>query len=298
MKYEAAFTRHDGERRKEYIINVLEKDGKLNINGVMPYEVVHRYMKGSWYISGTQEDILAEALWKKMSAEGFDNKWGFDDCIVVADTSGSMTDNASGSSSVTAMEVCYSLAIFFAEKLRGEFCNKVVSFSERPKFIDLAKGTNLKEKLEVMCAHSEVANTNVEAVFDLLLNLAISKSVPKDELPKQVLLISDMEFDSAIDKKVDEKLFDAINKKYTEAGYSMPRLIFWNVCGRTDTIPMVNNEEGLCLLSGFSQNAMKIAAAKDADGKTIRDPYESLVQVLNSERYAAVAEAVSKSLTA
>lgn len=37
----------------------------------------------------------------------------------------------------------------------------------------------------------------------------------------------------------------------------MPRLIFWNVCGRTDTIPMVNNEEGLCLLSGFSQNAMK-----------------------------------------
>ena len=67
----------------------------------------------------------------------------------------------------------------------------------------------------------------------------------------------------------------------------MPRLIFWNVCGRTDTIPMINNEEGLCLLSGFSQNAMKIAA-----DQTSKDPYEALLQVLDSPRYQAIDDAI------
>lgn len=62
-----------------------------------------------------------------------------------------------------------------------------------------------------------------------------------------------------------------IAEKYEAAGYRMPRLIFWNICGRTDTIPMVNNEEGLCLLSGFSQKAMKVAA-----DQTQKDPYHFL----------------------
>ena len=81
--------------------------------------------------------------------------------------------------------------------------------------------------------------------------------------------------------------WEQIAKKYEAAGYKMPRLIFWNVCGRTDTIPMVNNEEGLCLLSGFSQNAMKVAA-----DKTKKDPYEALIATLDSPRYQKIEEAI------
>ena len=67
----------------------------------------------------------------------------------------------------------------------------------------------------------------------------------------------------------------------------MPRLIFWNVCGRTNTIPKIDNEEGICLLSGFSQNAMKIAINREQ-----KDPYESLIQVLDGERYEKVEQAL------
>ena len=117
-------------------------------------------------------------------------------------------------------------------------------------------------------------------------------------MPKQVLIISDMEFDWAVGneswspikrKPVNDVLFERIAAKYEENGYRMPRLIFWNVCGRTDTIPKVDNEEGLCLLSGFSQNAMKIAA-----DRTQKDPYESLLSVLNSSRYQAIEDAIKE----
>lgn len=303
LRYDHAFARHDYDRRAEYLEKVLLGESKLQSKGLMPYEIVHRYVEKSRFLSDAlQEDLLAELMWKKMIAEGFQNEWGIDNAIVVADGSGSMYTNVSGSSKVQAIEVCYSLAIYFAEQLKGVFHNKAITFSGRPQFIDMKGDTKLKDKLEILCAYAEVANTNIEAVFDLLLQMAVSNEVPAEELPGQVLLISDMEFDSATEpnyweqrylhrewKPADEALFTVIRKKYEAAGYRMPRLIFWNVCGRTDTIPMVDNAEGLCLLSGFSQNAMKIAADREK-----KDPWEALKKVLDSPRYQPIGQAIER----
>lgn len=151
-----------------------------------------------------------------------------------------------------------------------------------------------------MRAYSDVANTNIEAVFNLILDMAKCQNVPREELPKQVLIISDMEFDQATasgyvpweNEKWDrpnETLFRKIERRYQENGYRMSRLIFWNVCGRTNTIPKVDNEEGLCLLSGFSQNAMRVAANKQK-----KDPYEALIALLDSPRYQVIGEAIER----
>lgn len=299
LKYDKAFVRHDAERRIEYLKKVYLGEGKLNANGLMPYEIVHRVMGDGYGLTALKDDLLAELMWQKIAEEGFRNEWGLENCIVVADGSGSMYSTVTGSTNIRAIEVCDSLAIYFAEQLQGVFHNKAITFSGRPKFIDLEQGNNLKEKLEIMLAHNEVANTNIEAVFDMLLSMAVSNQVPAEELPEQVLVISDMEFDSATRsggswnnrgcawKRFDEPLFQQIAEKYKQAGYTMPRLVFWNVCGRTDTIPMVDNESGICLLSGFSQNAMKVAAQKEK-----QDPYLSLLQVLDNPRYDRVEEAL------
>ncbi len=303
LKYEVAFEKHDLERRVEYLKEVLENGGKINVNGVMPYEIVHKMMDNRLFRvkQNVVEQLLAEIMWKKLLENGFKNDWGLEQCIVVADGSGSMFKNVSGETSVQAIEVCNSLAIYFAEQLSGVFHNKAITFSARPQFIDLSKGESLKEKLEIMLAHNEVANTNIEAVFMMLLEMAMDNHVPREQLPKQVLIISDMEFDMATGVRhqyffgrtrdtfqpFNQTLFDTIEKLYEEAGYQMPRLIFWNVCGRSDTIPKVDNEQGICLLSGFSQNAMKIAQHKE-----MKDPYESLLKVLDSERYDKVEEAL------
>lgn len=240
-KYDQAFTRHDRARRTEYLEKVASGDSKLHTNGLMPYEIVHRYTGKGWYYGDAiREDLLTELLWKKITEDGFQNEWGLKDAIVVADGSGSMYTSVSGNSSVQAIEVCDSLAIYFAEQLKGVFHNKTITFSSRPQFINLKDNTKLKDKLEIMRAYSEVSNTNIKAVFDLLLDMAVSHAVPAKELPRQVLIISDMEFDeaSAPDYRYsfrgrkadwapsDEALFTIIRKQYEAAGYRMPRLIF------------------------------------------------------------------------
>ena len=299
LKYENAFMKHDKERRIAYFENVILGEENLNTKGLMPYEIVHRITSKKeidYFECVLKDDILAELMWKKLTKEGFQNEWGLDGCIVVADGSGSMMKRVSNATSVTALDVCQSLAIYFAEQLQGVFHNKVITFSGRPQWIDLESGTSLKEKLEIMYAHSEVANTNIEAVFNLLLDLACNENVPSELLPKQVLIMSDMEFDEARRPDCwaegtwtpfDERLFETIAKKYEKAGYSMPRLIFWNLCGRTNTIPMVEGENGICLLSGFSQNAIKVAGNKQQ-----KDPYQNLLDVLDGERYQPIEDAI------
>ena len=299
LKYEEAFLRHDRLGREAYFKKVLTEGGKLNTAGLMPYEIVHR-MQGSSYPYAIKDDVLAELMWQKIRQDGFQNNWGLERCIVVADGSGSMLTPVSGSTTVTAMDVCNSLAIYFAEQLGGVFHNKAITFSSRPQFIDLEAGRSLKEKLEIMRLHNEVANTNIEAVFDLLLAMAMDEHVPAEQLPKQVLIISDMEFDAANRpsywdravvpwKPFNQALFQTIKQKFEAAGYAMPQLVFWNVCGRTDTVPMADNDKDICLLSGFSQNAMKAAANKEA-----QDPYEKLLKTLDSPRYLSVETALKK----
>ena len=299
LRYEEAFLRHDRQGREDYFKRVLKEGGRLNTAGLMPYEIVHR-LQSNCYRRAIKDDVLAELMWQKMRQEGFRNNWGLDRCIVVADGSGSMLSSVSGNTSVTALDVCNSLAIYFAEQLSGVFHDKAITFSSRPKFIELNKGKSLKEKLEIMNAHNEIANTNIEAVFDLLLSMAVSRKVPKEQLPNQVLIISDMEFDMANRpdgwnrpvvpwKPFNQTLFCKIEDKYNAAGYSMPQLIFWNVCGRTDTLPMVDKDKGICLLSGFSQNAMKVAGNKEE-----KDPYEKLLKTLDHPRYLPVEKALEK----
>lgn len=296
LKYENAFVKHDEARRTEYLFKVWRGESKLNGKGIMPHEIVHRMMKkrGFWGYA-LADDTLAELMWEEIQNQGFKNDWGFEDCIVVADGSGSMFSYASGSTGVMAIEICNALAIYFAEQLKGVFHNKAITFSESPRFIDLEPGKSLKEKLEIMFAHNEVANTNIEAVFDMLLELAVCQEVPAEELPKQVLIISDMEFDQASCTYREGRwnsftpaLFDVISKRFEAAGYQMPRLIFWNVCGRTNTIPMVDETKDICLLSGFSQNAMKVAA-----NKGVKNQFQSLIRVLDAPRYAKVEEAIA-----
>ncbi|MCM1101971.1 MAG: DUF2828 domain-containing protein [Clostridium sp.] len=298
LKYDAAFARHDEARRSDWLRSVYMGDDKINCKGLMPYEIVRKMLPGTGWCSAVRSNLLAELMWQKLLQDGFQNEWGLEDCIVVADGSGSMYSPVSGTAGVRAIDVCHSLAIYFASKLQGVFRDKAISFSRRPQMIDLGQGGNLREKLEIMRAHDEVDNTDIEAVFDLLLDMAVSRQVPAEQIPGQVLIISDMEFDEAAEdhvwengrpQKTGETLFEFIAAKFSAAGYPVPRLIFWNVCGRSDTIPAVQGEQGVCLLSGFSQNAIRTAAHRE-----IKDPYESLLRTLDGSRYAPVEEALSR----
>ena len=291
--YNKAFLRNDEERRREYLASLEKGETKINAGTLFPHDIVHKYTEGSRYISVRGVDETIEQLWKNLP----DYVKGEGNTICVADGSGSMTSRV-GNTKVSCLDIANALAIYFAERSSGEFHNKYITFSERPQLVSLDNANTLRDKLQIAFRHNEVANTNIEAVFDLILTTAVKNNMSQEEMPKNILILSDMEFDSCAttssygsnsywnDSGIQKKLFKVFADKYAECGYKLPRLVFWNICSRTETIPVKENELGVALVSGFSPVIMNMVLSNKTD------PFECLLEQLNSERYKPIEKAV------
>ena len=185
--YNNAFLRHDEERRREYLGKVEKGEAKINASVLFPHDIVHKYIGGnSWQLSTLNMDATLESLWKALPNTVQDGEG----TIVVADGSGSMTSTI-GKTQITAWEVAHALAIYFAERLAPPFRDQYITFSCNPQLVNLCGARSLKGKLDIAIGHAECANTNIEAVFDLILNTAIKNHMSQHDLPKNILVISD-----------------------------------------------------------------------------------------------------------
>lgn len=301
-KYNAAFLRNDEARRRAYLGALEKGEAKINSSANFPCDIVNAYKDHgglSWSYNVTLKPIdqALEAMWKALP----DYTAGLDtgSTIVVADGSGSMTSCVSGS--MTALDVANSLAVYFAEKLNGPYKNKYITFAESPKYVDFTKANTLREKLAIALKHNECANTNIEAVFDLVLEAAVRNSLKQEDIPANVLIVSDMEFDAGTSwggaygysryntsrySADHNALFESIKQKWANAGYKLPRLVYWNVNSRTGTIPLQQNELGVALVSGFSPAIAQMVFSSKLD------PFEVLKDTINAPRYDAVEAAV------
>ena len=273
--YSDAFLRNDETRRKKFLLALEKGETTINAGVLYPHDIVHKYGSSSCSLKNT--DTTLEELWKALP--DLVNEAG--NTIVVADGSGSMCVRV-GNSGVTALSVANALAIYFAERSSGQFKNNYITFSENPRLVDFNKCKSLREKIEVALRYNEVANTNVKAVFELILKTAIKSKMEQSDLPQNVLIISDMEFDTCGGRALNERLFGTVGREYAKHRYKLPRLVFWNVNSRTGTIPVKENDLGVALVSGFSVNIAKMVLS----GKT--DAYECLLEQLNSNRYAPI----------
>ena len=278
LLYGNAFWRHDEKRRNEFLENVLKQEAEMKASVLYPHDIVSQYCRLQQY------DANLEALWKSQNPLELGKKAA--STLVVADGSGSMYGPVAGSR-VKAIEVCMALAVYFAEGITGAFHNKFITFSEYPQLVDIGAGKNLLEKLKIAFGYNEVANTNVEAVFDLILQTAIKQKAKPHELPETILILSDMEFDAALSAPVDEKLFQTISRKYAAKGYKLPRLVFWNLHSRTMTVPLRKNPNGVVLVSGFSPHIVQLVMSGETDS------FKCLQQVLENPRYQPVHAAFS-----
>jgi hypothetical protein len=293
-RYVKAFMKHDPERRQKYLdalSSPVPVGAVMHAANLYPYEVYCKYTNYERYrIDMAIEDQGVEALWKNLK-----DIPSVGNTMVVVDGSGSMETPINGSKAM-AIDVARSLGVYFSERCTGEFKDKVIEFSATPRFIDLTGCKSLADKYNVLREYKDWTNTNLEKVFDLLLMTAVNNKLPQDDLPKRILVVSDMEFDSATTIKsynhfyIMEQyktLFQTIKDKWTAAGYTMPEIVFWNVNSRTQTIPVTSNEAGVILVSGFSVNNVNMILSGEID------PWSALKSVLDSERYDAVEKALS-----
>ena len=274
--YKKAFLRHDEERRKAYLESLKKGETKINASVLYPHEIVHAYGLGHQL---NPYDETLEQLWKALP-----DTPALQNTLVVADGSASMLSPV-GNTSCDALSVANSLAIYFAERCAGPFKNKYITFSTSPQLVDLSPGVSLKEKLQIALAHNEVANTDIYKVFMLILGTAVSGGMKQEEMPRNIVIISDMEFDSCTDN-VNERLFHRISYVYARSGYKVPRLVFWNVNSRTNTIPVKENSLGVALVSGFSIHIAKMIMSLELD------PYKCLISILGDGRYDRVRESL------
>lgn len=287
LLYKDAFLRHDKERRNEYLNDLKNgnNNAKINAKVLMPHEIVHRYMdKYEWGDIDDFDESL-EQLWKALP--NYVNSEGFS--MFVRDGSYSMTTKI-GNTNITCLDISTALAIYFSEHCKGEYKDNFITFSNRPKVIDLSNCSSLREKIEKCHAEDDCSNTDIYKVFKLILDTAVNNKYTQEQLPKNIVVVSDMEFDDATTTRDHKTLFETIQVEYLLHGYDLPRLVFWNVCSRTGTIPLKTNKNGVCLVSGFNPTIMDMVLSGELD------PYKCLVNKLNSSRYDAVEKAVKNLL--
>jgi len=273
--YRNAFRKHDEDRFNAYIESVSKGEAKINSSTLFPYDILEKMGLSTlvWYgkyLTVNHYDKVLEEQWKALPnyIEGENN------VLVMADTSGSMQGRPIATS--------VGLAIYFAERNHGVFKDVFMTFSSRPSFVQL-KGNTLYEKIK--CIPSIVENTNLEAAFKLILDTAIRNNLTAEDMPKSLVVISDMEFDSATNNYSGQNwtFYESMRQMYVDSGYEIPNVIFWNVDSRHDNFQVTSEYRGVQLASGQSPSVFK--SILNNIGKT---PYEAMLSVLSDPIYDCI----------
>ena len=290
MKYKNAFARHDLERAKNENVQTyadFAKDNtkKVNAKALYPYECVHEALnimgnqqcwnsRGHYVALDDTQRLMTNKYWDNLA--DYFNGATFNG-IALVDTSGSMSG--------TPIEVAISLGLYCAEKNQGAFANHFISFESNPHWIETS-GVDFCDKVYRITGAEWGGSTNVEAAMDLILNVAKQNGCSQDEIPQNLVIISDMEFNYCVTSNnygrgnVNDTLFEKIAAKYRANGYEMPHVIFWNVNARQANIPMLGNGN-VSFVSGFSPSIFETIMS----GKT---GYDLMMEKLDSERYAQI----------
>lgn len=274
--YKRAFMRHDEEGYSEYLDSLEKGEAKINAKTLFPYEIVRDCQK--WDINQQEIRVLDE-LWKALPDYIGDKT---ENSIAVVDVSGSMEG--------LPMDVALSVGMYLAEKNKGSFHNKFITFSSRPQLVEI-KGTTIADRIYNMKRANWEMNTDIEAVFNMILSIAVKNHLHQDEIPGKIYIISDMEFDAATGSggywdnrpTVEATLFNTIEQRYSSYNYKMPDLVFWNVDSRHDQFPMSMDERGFQLVSGCSPSIFKATMAGE-----FLSAYDLMLSVINDERYDRV----------
>lgn len=278
--YRNAFYKNDTERRTKYLENLQKGETTINASTVFPSDILSQYVSYQGYSYEIKDyDISLEEMWKSLP----DYTNGDTNTLVIRDGSGSMLVPVS-KTKTTALDIATSLAIYFAQHCKGEFHNKFMTFAATPNIIDISNAPTLRDKISLCYNYSDYTSTNIKALFYTLLDTAINKKLSQKDMPDNLLIVSDMEFDRGISYTLP--LFEEIKISYKRNGYRLPRLIFWNVCSRTMTIPLRENSMGMALVSGFSPSIYDMVLSNEFD------PYKCLVDTLNSDRYQIIEDAI------
>jgi hypothetical protein len=249
------------------------KDGTSTVKAkqLYPYEIVKEIREKGY------TDEVCEAQWKVLEDEA--KKLGYlDKSVAVIDASFSMHDN-----NFLPYDNAFGLGLLISSVVSGEFHNNVITFADNPCFhllSDSSIGNRYDELRKIEVGYS----TDIQKIFDLILRKGIEYDLSNEDMPEKIFIISDMQFNNNNSIR-NVTNFELIEENYEKSGYKRPKIIFWNVNGSSSDFPVSVDDNGTCLVSGFSQSILKsILTTNDFTSVGI------LKNELNSDRYKIIKE--------
>ena len=269
-RYQKTFNRNDKERYNEYKQSLLDGTAKVNAGAVYPYDIIKSMNQGG-------DDIVNNKQWESLPnwMEG-----SVERILPVVDVSGSMGVEVGGNPNLSCMDVAISLGIYISERNEGNFKDAFITFSNNPQLQYLTG--SLRDRLQQLRRADWGMSTDLEAVFNLILNQAKINNVPEDNMPTKILILSDMQFNQAT-RRDEFSAQSMIEAMYEEMGYTKPDIIYWNLNAKGGNFPVEFDKNGTALVSGFSPSILKsILGGKDMTPESI------LMDTVNDERYSVV----------
>lgn len=279
IRYRNAFTKHIPQKVAEFAKKVENGEVKVNAAAVYPHQITTQFKT---YLTTDQVKIL-QGQWDNLP------NYVPEDSSVLAmvDVSGSMGCPAGGNPSTTCMDVAISLGLYLASKNTGAFKDLFLTFSAKPEFIK-SQG-NIQQRIGQARMAPWGYNTNLEAAFMQILKVAKDGKVSQKDMPKTLIIFSDMQFDAANSGAHGSKSYNPTARKlvkqlYKDAGYEVPNVVFWNLNDRDNKAARAD-DVGVALVSGFSPSLIKPILAGDFTCFDKFTPLNLMKEVLLSDRY-------------
>ena len=274
-RYKKAFYKHVPNLYQKWASDAVkgENGAKVNASAVYPYDVIKGV--GSYGFSSSNLDHI-RAQWNALP-----NYVGDSSVLALVDVSGSMICRAGGvtsKSDTTCLDVAVSLGLYFADKNKGKFKDCFLTFSSSPELLYL-KG-DIISKINQMIKSTWQMSTNLHTAFEKILSVAIKNSVPADEMPETLLILSDMQFNSCVTH--GDSAIEMITRKYENAGYKVPKVVFWNLNSSYKNVPVEHTKSGVALVSGFSPAIAKSILSSNLDEFS---PENIMMQTIMNPRY-------------
>lgn len=263
-----AFSKNDLARFQAYLTSVEKGESTINAGAVYPYDIVKNLKYGDTKGANVQWTALPNYM------EGNNER-----LLPMVDVSGSMSQPVANNSNVNVMDIALSLGLYISERNVGPFKDAFITFTSEPT-LQYLKGSLLDRfnQLRGPVGYS----TNLQKAFQMVLRKAIESKVSSEEMPTMILVLSDMEFnDSNVGGLTAQEM---IEMEYNKAGYTMPKLVYWNLASRGDSNKPVHfDKSGTALVSGFSPSLLtNLLGGKDLT------PLAMMMSVIESERYSKV----------
>jgi hypothetical protein len=266
-RLQKAFGKHDPDGYSSFKEKLVTGEVKINSKALYPYDVLKSIRSG--------DQDVAKAQW-----DALENFIGDAKVLPVVDVSGSMCILVGGNKNLTCLDVSISLGLYCADKNTGPFKDCFLTFSTRSK-IEVLRGDILAKYTQLIDADWDMT-TNLNSAFEEILRVGKTNSVLEADMPKIVLILSDMEFDRCV-TNADNTAYDMITSKYNESGYELPKVVFWNLNARSENVPVRFDTRGTALVSGFSPSILKsILGAKEFT------PASIMLDTVNVSRYEVI----------